>query len=63
MQLQKFPFLILKIGMSDLIHSLVLSLRETAAEINGSCTNILVKESVPGEGEAGGKWGLYFPLS
>lgn len=39
--------------MSDLIHSLVLSLRETAAEMNGSCTIILpvpVKESVPGEG-------------
>lgn len=36
--------------MSDLIHSLVLSLRETAAEINSSCTNTLVKESVPEEG-------------
>lgn len=36
--------------MSDLIHSLVLSLRETAAEINSSCINTLVKESVPEEG-------------
>lgn len=35
--------------MSNLIHRLVLSLREIAAEINGSCTNRPVKESFPGK--------------
>lgn len=41
--------------MSNLIHSLVLSLRETELKLMDLVPIHLVKESVPEEGGAGGK--------